>query len=57
VPVVKGFWIPISCVLLKNGRSDLLHDADELVSRCLPVTWRGGRYGSACTGRRVANAV
>jgi hypothetical protein len=32
VPVVKGFWIPISCVLLKNGLLDLLHDGNELLS-------------------------
>jgi hypothetical protein len=54
--VVKRFWIPISGVLLKNGRLDLLHNGNELVSRCLPITWRGGRYGNGCTGRRVANA-
>jgi len=46
----------MSCVLLKNGRLDLLHDGNELVCRCLPITWRGGRYGNGCTRRIVANA-
>ena len=30
--MVKGFWISISCVLLKNGRLDVLHDGNELLS-------------------------
>jgi len=32
VPAVKGFRIPISCVLLKNGRLDLLHGGSDGLS-------------------------